>query len=468
MIDLTRELARLIVCTAPSAFSPEVRDRSSRILADSIGVMVGGARSEVSLPMRKYLAGTAKGSVAVLGTDWETTPAMAALAQGTFGAALDFDDVFSVMPAHPSVLILSVGLVCAAARRVTWSELQEAHVLGLETGATMGRLMTLAHYDQGFHATGTLGVFAAVAAMGRLCGCNHDELQRALGIAASMSAALRRNFGTMCKPLHSGLAARAAVEAVQLARCGLTAAPDALEGPVGFLEAYGAGPPGTVDLSGWGERWAIAHPGPSLRKFACYNANQRAMQGVLDLRAQLGLDASTLKRLICRMPPGGMQGAIYPRPATGLEAKFSLPYVLAAGILDGRFGLDTFSDAAVRRAAIHGLLDRIDACEDPSCRGDDPDFDRQTPGGRGFVEVEAWTTNGGYAKVDVHVSPGHPENPLTWAELRDKFIDCATFGGVQAEAAAGVFDQLESGEPPGNVQDFLAPLHPACPANTGA
>ncbi|WP_143322791.1 MmgE/PrpD family protein [Candidimonas nitroreducens] len=467
MIDLTRELARLIVCTTPSAFSPEVRDRSSRILADSIGVMVGGARSEVFSPMQKYLAGT-HGSVKVLGTDWQTTPAMAALVQGTFGAALDFDDVFSVMPAHPSVLILAVGLVCAAARPVTWGELQEAHVLGLETGATMGRLMTLAHYNQGFHATGTLGVFAAVAAMGRLCGCDRGELQRALGIAASMSAALCRNFGTMCKPLHSGLAARTAVDAVQLARCGLTAAPDALEGPAGFIEAYGAGPPGAIDLSDWGRQWAIAHPGPSLRKFACYNANQRGMQGVLDLRTRLDLNASTLKRLICRMPPGGMQGAIYPRPATGLEAKFSLPYVLAAGILDGRFGLDTFSDAAVRRTAIHGLLDRIEAYEDPSCRGDDPNFDRQTPGGRGFVEVEAWAMNGRHAKVRVHAPPGHPKNPLTWAELKDKFIDCVTYGGVQAEAAAAVFDQLERGEPPGDVQGFLAPFHPARPDNAGA
>ncbi|MFD1840580.1 MmgE/PrpD family protein [Paracidovorax cattleyae] len=457
----TRALAERIAAPLPAPLPPPVAEASCRILADALGVTLGGAGSELAAPLWRYLqAEGGSGAAPVLGSPLRLPPALAALAHAGLGAALDFDDVLSAMPAHPSVLVLGVALAAAAEAPVSGQALIEAHVVGLEAGARMGRLMTLAHYDQGFHASGTLGLFAALAAYARLLRLPAALVQAALGIGASMAAGLRRNFGTLAKPLHSGWAARCAVEAVRLAASGLGAAPDAIEGPAGFADAYGvASCRGEATLDDWGQAWAVHAPGVSLRKFACYNALQRPMQAVLDLRAQLGItDARAVRRLQCRMPPGGMQGAIHPRPATGLEAKFSLPYVLAAGLQDGVYGLASFGDAAVRRPEIARLLERIDAREDPRCRGDDPDFDRRTAGGRGFVEVELWTEDGRHALQRMERPPGHPQRPLNWSDLRDKFADCAGFGGFNTEAALAVFDRLRDLPRCADVSALLAPL----------
>jgi 2-methylcitrate dehydratase PrpD len=108
-----------------------------------------------------------------------------------------------------------------------------------------------------------------------------------------------------------------------------------------------------------GNPWVIADPGLALKQFPCCYASHRGMDGVLQLRRRLGFNAANLARLECRMPPGGMRVLIYPQPKTGLEGKFSLQYALAAGVLDGEYTLWSFTDEAVNRVPIRGLLARV-------------------------------------------------------------------------------------------------------------
>jgi 2-methylcitrate dehydratase PrpD len=183
-------------------------------------------------------------------------------------------------------------------------------------------------------------------------------------------------------------------------------------------------------------------PGIGLKKWACYNGSQRAMDGVLRLREKLRLTPATLERLDCRMPPGGMQVLIYPVPKTGLEAKFSLPYSLAAGVLDGGYSLATFSDAAVMRTEIQPLLGRIHVTEDARCGAGDPLLEERAAGARGFVEVEAHTTDGRRECVRVDAAPGHPSRELGWDELFQKFMDCAKHGGLEAGRARAAYAAL--------------------------
>lgn len=142
----------------------------------------------------------------------------------------------------------------------------------------------------------------------------------------------------------------------------------------------------------------------ALKKFPCCYASHRAMDGLLALRANLACDAESIDRVVCKMPPGGMQVLTYPRPTTGLEAKFSLQYCLAAGVLDGKYALWTFTDAAVRRQEIESLYERIDVTEDPACRGNDPQFEKRSSGSRGLVEVEVRLRDGRSDRI--RVEPG--------------------------------------------------------------
>jgi 2-methylcitrate dehydratase PrpD len=160
------------------------------------------------------------------------------------------------------------------------------------------------------------------------------------------------------------------------------------------------------------------------------------------------------------MPPGGMRVLTYPRPATGLEGKFSLPYTLAAGALDGKYTLASFTDAAVRRPEIARLYERIEAAEDPSCRGDDPDFDKRSSGSRGFVEIEVKLRDGRSDRVRVDKAPGAPGRDMTWDELAEKFMDCARQSRRIAEnPASRAFDAIRQLEQTDDIGRIVGLLH---------
>src|SRR5688572_3953621 len=427
MTGATERVASFIAATSLEHLPPEAPEKAKKAIADTFAVILAGAGSEVTQPLLTYTERTrATGDIPILGTGLSASPETAALVNGTFGHALDYDDVLSMMPAHPSAVILAAALSSTAGSTASGRALIEAYVLGVEVGGKIGLGMTVGHYHRGYHATGSLALFSALAALLKLHGTGVETARQAFGIAASMASGLRRNFGTMTKPLHTGIAARSAYTAHELAASGFTAAPDILEAKSGLYSTLGV-PESNADLTAerLGKPFVIVDPGLALKKFPCCYASHRAMDGLLALRAKLGFTVDEVERIVCRMPPGGMQVLTYPRPATGLEAKFSLPYPLAAGALDGGFSLWSFTDEAVARPEVQALYARIDAHEDPDCRGDDPEFDKRSSGSRGFVEVEVKLRDGRSDRVRVDKAPGAPARELSWEELERKFIDCA-------------------------------------------
>ncbi len=460
MQGLTESVARFIADARLGDMPAGAIDKAKKVIADTYAVIVAGAGSEVAAPLLRYIetAGEA-GNCPVLGTGITTSREAAALVNGTFGHALDFDDVLSMMPAHPSAVILSAILSWASGTRLTGRALIESYNVGIEVGARIGQAITVGHYNRGYHGTGTLGLFSAVAALCKLSGLDVATTRTAFGIASSTASGLRRNFGTMTKPLHTGLAARSALTAVMLARSGFTAAPDVLEAKAGFFTTYGVADSDPAAAARvLGKPWVIVDPGIALKRFPCCYASHRGMDGVLTLRRKLAFDANTLERLECRMPPGGMQVLTYPEPVTGLEGKFSLQYSLAAGVLDGEYKLWTFTDEAVLRPEIRQLLKRIDAHEDERCAGSDPLLQTRSSGSRGFVEVVATTRDGRSDTVRIDRAPGHPERELSWEDLHGKFVDCAVHAQMErapAEAAFELVARLETCEDVGRIVPLL-------------
>src|SRR5439155_6143936 len=130
----------------------------------------------------------------------------------------------------------------------------------------------------------------------------------------------------------------------------------------------------------------------SVKKYPCCFATHRAADAVLDLRAEHGLDAAGVDAVEVTVPVGGVSPLIHDRPRTGLEGKFSMQYVLAAALLDGRVGLDAFRDDAVRRPQAQALVPRVTVREDPSIgTGSNPieeghlTVDSRLRGGRGLT-----------------------------------------------------------------------------------
>ena len=191
----------------------------------------------------------------------------------------------------------------------------------------------LQHYFRGFHATGTIAIFCAVAALARLARLPQDKTRMALSIAASMASGLQANFGSMTKPLHSGWAAQAAATAIGLVEEGFTAAPNAIEAEGGYLSAYGtqeSDADKVVPLLG--QPWAILSPGIALKKFPTCYATHRAIDAIRQIESRVGPLKGRVEHISCKVAPKALRPLPFMRPRTGLESKFSMPHALAAAV----------------------------------------------------------------------------------------------------------------------------------------
>ncbi len=425
---------------------PSAREQARKALVDTVGVMLSGARSEVTQPLTRYMSRHhPNGPSIVLGTSFTVPAEIAAFANGIFGHALDFDDGIVLAPVHPSSVVIAALLSDAGG--LSGRTLLDAYVIGVEVAVRLATAIGIDHYHHGWHGTGTLGIFGAVAALAHARKLDPLVTQTALGLATSMTSGVQRNFGTMGKPLHSGWAARNAVVAVELASSGYSAATDALEADSGFFAVYGNAGTRPEALEALGQPFVVDDPGLSLKRYACCYASHRPMEGLLALREELALTADNVDTVECCLAPGSLRALIYPRPTNGLEGKFSLEYALAAGVLDGRYSLWSFTDEAVARPQAQQLLSRIAVAEHARCAEGDPDAATRGPSRRGFVEVHARTRDGRSAMRRVDALPGSPDQPLSWSDVEAKFLDCATsalIDGTRGRRALGRLRDIEA------------------------
>jgi 2-methylcitrate dehydratase PrpD len=418
-------------------------------------VMIAGAVEPVARIVAETVAEDGARPVAgQLGALLRTSAEGAALVNGTSGHALDFDDVSDSMRGHPSVAVLPAALAVAQSVRAPGRALLEAYIAGVEVMAKLGRAMGPAHYRHGWHATSTLGTLGAAAAAGKLLDLDSVRMQQALAIAVSEASGCRQNFGTMTKPFHPGHAARCGVHAARLAQKGMTGADAAVEGPVGFFAVFSFGEARIEGLAETlGRPFDLVSPGLNVKKYPCCFQTHRAADGVLDLVEEHGIRPEDVGTVTVTVPNGGRQALIYDRPETGLQGKFSMPYVMAAAILDRRLGLESFTDASVARPEAQALLRRVTTVEDPAIR------DGWNPSAQGSVTVELQIGGGRSVARRIEHPRGSPAAPLRHEELTAKFRDCA--GRVlEPEVVERALALLESVETVPDVNALVEALVP--------
>jgi 2-methylcitrate dehydratase PrpD len=457
--NLSEGLAGFIVDLDYSNLGPEAIEKAKKVVADTVAVILSGAGSEVAPPMLDFLRRMAPGPVPIPGTRITASSPGTALAGGTFGAALDFDDVLSMMPGHPAAVIVPALMAQLQSNTVDGQTFIDTYLVGLEVGSKLSQGVGLKHYFKGFHVTGTIAVFCGVGALSRCFGLEPREIRMALSLAASTASGLHANFGTMAKPFHSGWAAQSSVITVDLVRSGMTASLSALEDSGDFFSAYGteeSNPDKVLPLLG--NPWTILDPGIALKKFPTCYATHRAIDGIHQIETRVGRLKDQLAHLVCKVAPGALLPLRFPVPKTGLEGKFSMPFGLAAALHFSDLKIASFSDAAVTNPDITALYDKITVSEDIACTEGDPDYEQKSSGTRGIVIVEATLADGRVETCHVKVPPGHPQRELTWDELRTKFLDCAESCGVALPTAEGVFASLKDLEKIRDVGALLSQL----------
>jgi 2-methylcitrate dehydratase PrpD len=449
---LTEQLAHRIAETTYEQLPPAAVTQAKRALLDTIGVTLAGHREEAGRIITLWVQDAGGSQEAtVLGTALYTSPALAALANGTLGHCLDFDDVTAHLRGHPSVVVAPVVLALGEALGASGTEVLTAFVLGIEVEAKIGKAMTSALPRHGWHPTAVIGTLGATAAAAKMLALEGPQIQAALGIAASTAGGLRQNFGTMTKPLHAGEAARSGVEAAQLAQRGFTADRHILEERFGFFNTFvGAGEFDLdVVLQDFGTPYEIVSPGIGVKPYPSCRQTHRGIDAMLELVHTHHLQADEVSEIVCEMSARAQDFLIHHRPQTGLEGKFSMEYCMAAALLHGQMGLAQFSDASVQDPRAQALLQRV-RFEHPD--QDAADWDTPMPD-----IIKVVLHDGRHVQQRVDIPQGDPELPLSWEALVAKFQDCAA-GVLAAEQIQEAVQHLAHLEDLPTLQPLMATL----------
>ena len=323
----------------------------------------------------------------------------------TLAHVLDFDDLHLESTTHVSTVCVPVALASGGRAH--------AYLIGAGVMARLGNALGWAHYSSGWHATCTAGAPAAAVTAAIALGLDAERTATAIALAIPAAGGVQRAFGTAAKSLQVGFAADAGVRAAALAAAGASADPGALDD---WLELVG-GDPAAVQIDG------PAIPGGlAIKLHPCCYALQRPISAVRTLD---GVDPEAVRSIRVHTPASAVKPLIHHHPQTGLQAKFSLEYGVAAALLDRWPDFDSFGDAGVRRAQARRLMEAVQLV--PSERGD-----RLLSG---EVVIELRLDGGAARTATLAMPPGSPQRPPTDAELREKVRACA---GAAAEQVSSL------------------------------
>ena len=231
-MKITENLVSLVRNTDYKNLTENCILEAKKCILDGIGITLAGSRHKASRILKKYVMeiGGGRHSTIFGNNPIKSSVSNSALVNGVACHVLDFDDTHRILGGHPTAVILPVVLALGEYTNSSGKDILTAFILGVEISCKIARGVNPYHYQTGYHVTSTIGVFGATAAAGKLLKLSNEELIYALGIAGSMSSGLKENFGTMTKSLHIGLAASNGIKAALLARKGLTASKQILEG----------------------------------------------------------------------------------------------------------------------------------------------------------------------------------------------------------------------------------------------
>jgi 2-methylcitrate dehydratase PrpD len=365
----------------------------------------------------KDQGGNPESSVVAQGS--QTSAMNAALINGTLGHIFDFDDDHREGTMHPSVAVFPAVFALGEKRNISGRELLRAYCLGLEVMIRVGEAFLGKSYYQGFHPTGTCGVFGAAAGCAALLGLSGTQITYALGLAGSFAAGTLewRTEGSWQKPLQAGHPAMSGVLAALLAEKNYIGARTIFDGPDGIIRAFSHKDAYDCNrvTEKLGTRWEMMDT--SIKVHACCRFGAPVADCALDLFRQ-GVRAEQVRSIVAKVSDFTIRVLCTPpekkyRPETHVDGQFSLPYTAAVALCKNQAGVYDFKEEALSDAGVLALAKRITWELDPSAEAVYP---------KAYPATLVATLNDGQIHTaHVQYPKGDPENPATIDEIVTKF-----------------------------------------------
>ena len=362
--DVTRTLARYVVSARPEDIPAPVVAEARRTIVNWFGCALGGARHETldhAIEALSPFSGPPQATV--LGRRERMDALTVSLMNGMSSHVLDFDDTHLKTVIHPAGPVAPAILALAELQPISGRDFLHALILGAEVECRIGNAVYPAHYDRGWHITGTTGVFGSAAACGKLLGLSEAQMVWALGLAAAQPVGLREMFGSMTKSFHPGRAAQNGLTAAVLASKNFTSTDAGLEGKSGWVHVLSTEAKWEEITGQLGTRFELLLN--TYKPFACGIVMHPTIDACLQLRAAHRLTPDQIERIDLAVHALVLELTGKRTPQTGLEGKFSIYYAAAIAIVAGAAGPKQFSDALVRDPAVVALRDRVIATVTP-------------------------------------------------------------------------------------------------------
>ncbi|MCR5872492.1 MULTISPECIES: MmgE/PrpD family protein [unclassified Sphingomonas] len=433
----------------PHDVLPEAtRHATRRALLDAVGVTLGATGlGEDAAPYRRH-AETTPGPSRLIGFGGSSTPALAALANGALAHQLDFGDTFDAGPAHPNAALVPALLALADARpALAFGEFLAAMAAGSDLACRLSIAAPRPYEEGGWYPPPLVNLIATAAACARFIGLDADGIRHAMGLAllqGSFPSEIKYDATSPIRGVREGLVARAAVEAALLAEAGATAFAEPLEGRAGFFAVYGGGAPRDALLDGLGEAFlgdqVSFKPWPACRGTHPYIEAALVLRDRIDPARVVRIEAETgpIQEMLIRPQP------VKAEPGRAIDAKFSIPYTVAAALIDGAVTLDSFAAERIADPATRALAHKV-------VERRNPDWGR----GQAASGSLAVTLDDGCVLIHrVMQAAGHPDRPMDNESLIAKFVDCAAHAAQPIDARRAQTMAL-------NILDF-SPDRPAC------
>ena len=402
----TRDIARFVVEADTAKLPAWTLHEATRCFVNFLGVGLYASQDpslDILLSLCMEEGGLPRATV--LGTEFRTTLTNAAFINGYLAHLEDFDDTHFPTVLHGSTPVYGGLFALGEERHVSGKEMLSAFVLGFETAARVALSVHPWHYDQGWHVTGTAGVFGAAAGAGRLLQLDTEQMLCALGTCGTQASSIREVLGTMCKPMHPAKAASNGLQAAILASKGWTSSKTILEGRRGFWHVFSPQHSAGSLTQELGQRWELANNG--LKPYACGVVAHPLIDAMLEFRRQ-GVRPLEVELVEARVHPLVMELMNRPAPRIGLETKFSVQHAASAALVDGACYPQQFTDAKAVDPVISGLRQRIQLSPVASLAQDQVEVTMRLHGGRVLTHRVEHATG----------APGHP---MTDGELDRKF-----------------------------------------------
>jgi 2-methylcitrate dehydratase PrpD len=425
------------ICPLDATRLPDaVRRKCEDLLVDVVGLAVTARNADY---VKSALASCEDdGPCTAIGHARTLTAADAALINGTAVHGEDFDDTFEGGPVHAGAVIVPAVLAVCERHRLDGAAALLGIAVGVETMCRLSLVAPTLTHKAGFHPTAVFGAMGAAAGVGAALKLAPRQLVDALGTAASLASGIIEYLaeGAWTKRLHAGWAAQSGIKAALLGRAGFCGPRTVFEGVHGFFHAFAHTTDGDYEalIGDFGQRWVTQTL--AFKAYPCGTMTHPYIDCARRLAAR-GIKADDVVEMVCEVGEGTVHRLWEPlaakqRPANGYAGKFSTPYCIAAGFVRGNVGLGDFTDAAVKDPRVIALAEKVRHRIDP-----------QNPYPKNFTgHIRATLHDGTVLEERQPHMRGGAHEPLTRADVEQKFLLNAQHGGWGKERAAAVLKRL--------------------------